>query len=283
MNRLKGMSAARVWRLFKKIVNGRILVDLFPVWSFPVLQKRYQAYVKGLAAKGLPFVLRIEYGGLGDHLVWCAFPEALFKKYGVKTQISLHSAFNSDEIKDFVWGTNPFVSFSGDSGRSFSVLRSNKYENYNQILLALFGLDGPLFSLHYRPSARSEVSGKVICDLTVGRSSGYNAYGTQGFRDAVLGYLKNNFKKEDLLLLDPVSPYPDKRLMNYTKEQLGAATIPVGSLRELTDLLCSAQGRVLLDSGAKSLAGAYGKPSTVLVRGFVNTYFGYPGNKYMFI
>jgi hypothetical protein len=281
VSKLKGINATRVRRLLKKLINGEIFVVLFPALSFYFLQKRYRSYIKNLSSKNLPLILRIEYGGLGDHLVYSAFPEAISKKYGVKTEISLHSTFSSNEIKDFVWGMNPYVSFSPEKGRSFSIPNFDKYKNYNEILLALFSLESPPFSVYYRPSIRSEVSDKVICDLTVGPSNAYNAFGKREFWDAVLDYLKDNFKKEDLLLLDPVVKYPDKRLMNYVRENLGIKTISVGSIRELADIIYSAKGRVLLDSGAKSVAAAYEKPSVILVRGFVNKYFSYQGNNYV--
>jgi hypothetical protein len=280
---MKNKSIARAKRLFRKIANGQIFLRIFPSWGFLFLQKRYQAYVRNLAAKGLPLIIRIEYGGLGDHLVYSAFPEAIFKKYGVKTQISLKSAFNSPEIKDFVWAANPYVSFSPEKGKLFIINNYKKYKNYNEILFALFGLDGPLFSLPYQPKSRPEVSDKVLCDFTAGPSSAYNAFHRPEFWEAVLNYLKDNFKKEELLLIEPKSQYPDKRLMNYIKEHLEIETIPVGPIAELADLLCSAKGRVLLDSGAKSLAAAYGKPAAVLVGGFVNTYFDYEGNKYIYV
>jgi hypothetical protein len=278
---MKNITSARIKRFFKKIFNGQIFVVLFPVWSFFILQKRYQAYVKKLATKNLPLVLRIEYGGLGDHLVYSALPEAVFKKYGVKTQISLRSIFSSDEVKNFAWGSNPYVSFSPEKGRTVSIPNFGRYKNYNEIVLALFGLDGPLFRAYYKPSARPEVADKIVCDLTSGKSKAYNESGTREFWDVTVKYLNDNFKKEDLLLLNPTSPYPDKRMMDYIKEKMGIETISTGSIEELTDLLCSAKGRVLLDSGAKSVAAAYGKPSVVLVRGFTNMHFSYPENKYI--
>ena len=110
-------------------------------------------------------------------------------------------------------------------------------------MLALFGLDVPLFSLHYQPKPHPEIANRVICDFTAGPSSAYNAFRTKKFWDAVIKYLKSNFKKEELLLIDPLSEYPDKRLMNYIKEQMDIETISVGPIwRKLADLLCAAKG-----------------------------------------
>ena len=134
---------ARVKRLFIKTANGQIFIRFFPEQSFALLRKKYQAYIRKCAENGLPFIIRIEYGGLGDHINYSALPEAIFRKYGVKTQISLDSAFNSPEIKNFVWGNNPYISFTSQKGKLITPPNVRNYRNYNEILLALLGLDGP--------------------------------------------------------------------------------------------------------------------------------------------
>ena len=274
---------ARIRRLFTKILNGQVFAILFPGFSFYILQKRYQRYLKNLAVAKLPFVVRMEYGGLGDQIVWSGVPEAILKTYGVRTEISLQSPFRSEEIKNFVWGGNPYVSFSAEPGILITLPHVKKYPDYNQLLFGLFGLAGPLFSLPYHPLPRPDVSDKIVCDLSLGPSHVYNESGTRDFWDAVVRYLTDHFPKETILLVEPTSPYPDKRLTHYIKEKLGVPVISVDSIEHLTDVLCSAKERVLLDSGSKSIAAAYGKHSFVLVRGFVNGYFKYPTNDYIIL
>jgi hypothetical protein len=281
MRTLQGTDSARVLRFFKKIFNGQIFMVLFPDLSFRFLRRRYQAHIKNLAGKKLPFVVRMDHGGLGDQIVWSALPEALFKKYGIKTEISSHSAFRSEEIKNFMWNGNPCVSFTSAPGITVHFPHTSKYKNYNEILLAMFGLEGPLFRMSYRPLARPDVADKVLCDLSLGPSHTFNESGTRKFWDAVAAYLTEHFKKEDIMLIEPTSPYPDKRLTHYIKEKLQIPTLPVNSINELADVLCSAKERVLLDSGSKSVAAAYGKHSVVLIRGFVNMYFKYEENDYI--
>jgi hypothetical protein len=266
-------------QLFKKIRNG--ILSLFPSLSFFVLKNKYQSYACELALKKLPLIVQMEYGGLGDQVVWSGFPEALFKKYGVKTVISLQSPFRSEEIKDFVWGGNPYVSFSEEPGMTILLPHVKAYQNYNEILFALFDLEGSLFSLPYRPKPRPELAEKVVCDMSLGPSHVYNESGTQAFWDAVPSYLTEHFKKEDILLVEPTSPYPVKTLTYYLRDKLGVSTISVGSIAELTDVLCAAKERVLLDSGSKSITAVYGKHAFVLVRGFRNTFFSYPSNDHI--
>ncbi len=273
-------------RLIKKIVTGEIFVIFFPNISFSILRKRYQTYLKKLAATKMPMVLRIEYGGLGDHLVYSALPDIIFQEYGVKTEISLFSEFRSEKIRDFVWGQNPYVSFSQKKGMRIHLPKLKKYRNYNSVLVDLFSKEGhDLFSIYYEPVLRPELANKVICDITFGPSGKLLGYHEKVFWDAVVKYIQKNFKKEDLILLDPVGSYINKELLYYAQQSLGIEELlVVRSPRELADVIVSARERVFLLSGAKSVAAAYKKPTRVLDRGVLpRDYFHYSTNTYIII
>jgi hypothetical protein len=215
--------------------------------------------------------------------VYSALPDVLFSNYGVRTEISLQSELRSEEIKDFVWGHNPHISFSTERGNIIHAPKFSKYKNYNEVLLALFGADGhELFSTYYEPVVRPELADKVVCDLTFGPSGTLNGYREKKFWDAVLKYMGLRFRKEDLVFLNPSAAYPSKELMCYVKDALDVANVmPVRSLRELTDCIFSARSGVFLDSGAKSIAAAYKKPAIILDRRRENNFFRYPMNAYV--
>jgi hypothetical protein len=270
----------------KKIISGEAFVIIFPVMSFYFLKKIYRSYLKRLASKKLPMVIRIAYGGLGDHLVYSALPDILFTRYGVETEVSLCSEFRSREIKDFVWGTNPHVSFSSKKGKVIYIPKLKNYRNYNEVLVRLFSEhEENIFSVYYTPAPRVELVDKVICDLTYGPSGELLGYSEKVFWDAVVEYLKRNFKKEELVLLNPVGTYANKELLYYVQNALGIEILlSINSLYELADAIVSARDRVFFLSGAKSLASAYGKPSRVLDRGLLpHDYFHYPTNTYTII
>jgi hypothetical protein len=269
----------KIKKLPQFILTGQIFINLFPEMSFKVLKRRYQNKMKRLAARKEAFVLRIEYGGLGDHLVWSALPDILREQYGIAAEISLASAFRSDEIKQFVWGLNPQTKFSPEHGEALAIPKIGKYHNYNEALLGLFSADShDLFSVAYKPILRPDLAGKIICDLTFGPSGVSNGYHEKKFWDEVSLYLKKEFRTEDLVLLEP-SGYGEKGLLRHVQKTLGiSSTTPVDSLRDLADCICSARERIFLDSGSKSLAAAYKKPSHVLDRGMANSYFHYSTN-----
>ena len=222
------MSSARLKRLFKKIFNGQIFVVLFPA-SHSGTPKEISAVWRKLAAQKKPLIMRIEFGGWATpepHID----PRRDLQKIRRKDQDIAAVRLQFARDKEFVWSGDPYVTFSPERGKAFSIPNFKKYRNYNEILLALFGLDVPLFSLHYQPKPGPEIANRVICDFTAGPSSAYNAFRTKKFWDAVIKYLKSNFKKEELLLIDPLSEYPDKRLMNYIKEQMDIETISVGPI-----------------------------------------------------
>jgi hypothetical protein len=273
-------------RVIKKSVTGEVFVILFPTLSFYFLRRRYRSYLKKLAHKKLPMVIRIEYGGLGDHLVYSALPDIILKEYGVRTEISLSSEFRVEEIKDFVWSRNPYVSFSSERGMSIRLPKLKKYTNYNSVLVDLFSVKGhDLFSVYYVPKLRPELADKVICDLTFGPSGERLGYRDKDFWKAVVQYLRDNFQGKELILLDPVQTYINKELLSYVRQQLNIKdVIVVHSPYELADIITSARERVFLLSGAKSMAAAYGKPARVLDRGLLpRDYFHYATNTYIII
>ena len=276
MKSWRGTDFSRLRRLVYRIRTGQIFLLMFPELAYPSLRRHYIRLLRKLADRKKPFVLQIENGGLGDHIAYCGLPEAVFNKYGLKMQISEQSKFNNPEIKEFVWSKNPFTAFTPEPGIKIFVQNVKRFSNYNEMLFDLLDLNGPNVRLYYQPRLRSELSQKIVCDFSAGRSSRYYAYSQNDFRRAILNILQSEFSMDGLVLLCPVSKYPDLSLVRFIQSELNLPILYYHSLPELADILFSALNRVLLDSGAKSLAAAYHKSSTVLVRGYTNTAFHYP-------
>jgi len=56
------------------------------------------------------FVIKIGYGGLGDHLLYSPIPRILKQEYKYdKVYISNFSIYRNDNIKKLVWEKNPFI------------------------------------------------------------------------------------------------------------------------------------------------------------------------------
>lgn len=261
-------------RLFKKIGTGEIVWRFFPKAGFDHLSKKYQEELEG----HMPFIVRFEYGGLGDHLVWSGIPKLVYEKYGVKMGISKSSKFRNGGIYDFVWKDNPYVYLSDEKGKVYACTNYGA-ETYNEIYQKLFGVEGELFDLYYTPKERPEVKNKTVCDLTF-VSAGTQGYTKKEFWDALVAYLTP--QKDTLVLICR----EENGLIAYVKEHLGLAVIYYRSVEELADLLCSAKERILLGSGARCLAAAYKKPSTIINTETMNSiapFFQYPPATYIIL
>ncbi|HEY5220742.1 MAG TPA: hypothetical protein VIJ29_01145 [Candidatus Paceibacterota bacterium] len=262
----------RVKRLWKKIWNGEIIWRFFPERGFYYLSKKYQKELRS----GKPFIVRFEYGGLGDHLTWSSIPKLVYEKYGVKMGISKSSEFRSNNIREFVWGKNPYTYVSDEPGKSYG---SSNYggETYNEINQRLFGVEGELFNLYYAPKERPEVKNKTVCDFTFA-SAGVQGYEKQEFWDSLVTYLRS--QKGQLMLICR----EENDLISFVKKTLGLEVVYYHSIEELADLIHSAENRIFLGSGARSLAAAYNLPSTIVDTKTMNSIahlFQYPSGTYI--
>ena len=259
----------RMQRLFRKIGTGEIVWRFFPKKGFVYLSKKYQKELKS----GNPFIVRFEYGGLGDQLIWSSIPKLVYKKYGVKMGISQFSNFRNRGIYDFVWKNNPYAYPSDEKGKVYGSVNYGA-ETYNEIQQKLFGVKGELFDLYYVPKERPDVKNKIVCDLTF-VSAGAQGYTDREFCEALVDYLK---RQEGLLIL---ICRKENELISFIKEKLGLAMIHYQSIEELADLLYSAEKRILLGSGARSLGAAYNLPSTIINTKTMNSiarFFHYPND-----
>jgi len=252
----------------------------FPAPFFYFFRFKYTNMAKRMAREGKPLVIyQKRYGGIGDHLVYSGLPSALKEKYGLEVHISRQSAFRSGEVKKFVWNNIPF---SDEQGIAMHRPPYKKYKNYNEILFGLFGVTGaPLFSPSYSPKQWDGVKDKIICDLTFGPSGEHNGYTEPRFREGVLNYLLQ-YDPKDLMFLEPKA-YGDQSLLSFVRETIPAPMTAIKDLEELCDVICSAKGRIFLDSGTKSIAALYGMQSIVLDAGHADPFFRYDTNTYHII
>ncbi len=249
----------RLKRLCKKIGTGEIILRLFPKKGLYYLSKKYQKELRG----GKPFIVCFEYGGLGDHLVWSSIPKLVYEKYGIKMGISKFSEFRNSGIYDFVWKNNPYTYPSDEKGEKYNCTNYGG-ENYSEIYQALFGVKGELFDLYYAPQIRPEARNKTVCDFTF-VSAGAQGYDKKKFRNAMVSYLKD--QEDELILICR----EENGLITFVKENMGLEVIHYNSIEELADLLCSAERRILVASGARCLAAAYEQPSTIIYTKTMNS------------
>ncbi len=216
------------------------------------------------------FIIQVAFGGLGDHLIYSSLPELLWKQKGIKTFISNKSIFRSKAIRDFIWGLNPYVTFTNEKGwYSYKALKHNfpTLDGYFQNLLGLQA-DG-LPKIYYKPNMIKQLRGRVIVDPSCGVTGKANGYFEPDFYKRFIQYIKDNGK--NFVLITHLHSGTKKELQEMIIKEFQPDCFQVKTIQQLADALFSAKERYLLHSGAASLSAAlklesnivnYIKPST---------------------
>jgi hypothetical protein len=262
----------KILRHIFKIRRNRLL-PLNPVSDKDILGK--------MESEGR-LVIQVPYGGLGDHLVYSALPELLWKQKNIKVFISTESIYRNKQIWDFVWGLNPFVKMTDEKGwfihQPLDIIR--QCTTINQYLIQLFNLDGDdAPKLYYQPAAIPELAGQAIVDCSCGPSGKANGYFDPEFYEAYLSYLEKNVPTFVLLTYQNMTI--NNQLQNKIVERFAPRVYSIHSPQELSDALFSASRRYLLYSGSASVAAAYNLPSIVLCNWKSSPHFQYHMNQYV--
>lgn len=242
-------------KLIRKYYNIRVDLTkpLCPVPDADILEK---------VEKEKQLVIQIPFGGLGDHLIYSSLPELLWDQKRIRTLISIKSVFRNEAIREFVWGLNPYVTFTNEKGWFiYEPLQNNLvWDEYLQKLFDLKGNGCP--KVYYKPHVIEQIKGKNIVDPSFGPTGKANGYYENGFHKKFIGYLKKNV--DDFILMT----HKYRRTKNDLEERIKTAFNPgcynISTIVELTDVLFSAKDRYLLHSGAASLSAVLNLKSEVI-------------------
>ena len=235
-----------------------------------------------MAEAGKKLVIQVFNGGLGDHLVYSALPELLWKQKQIKVYISTRSVFRNQQIWDFVWGRNPYAAFTDDNG--WYIHRPLPFheecKTVNAYLMRLFHLDADDSPrIYYRPQVISLLEGKTVIDASFGPSGRANGYFEKVFLQKFINYIRQNVG--DFVLLK----YSNVKYENPLQMELVKCFSPqiaiVDSIERLCDVLASAQKRYLMYSGSASVSAALKLESVVLCNRCSCENFKYSINSYI--
>jgi len=241
------------------------------------VRNRYNVYVMQRTGR---LVLKVGYGGLGDHLIYSSLPRLLAQQRNIRALVSTRSARRSPEIMEFVWGRNPYVAFTSARGYRYLGEGDRRCSNLNEMMEGYFGLQGEgLPEIYYAPKCIPEIEGRYIVDATYGPSGFANGYEDQDFEESYIEFLRKEAK--DFVLIKLGRTYANLRLQERVLQVFKPDTITVNHLSEMADALYSCRMSFLLYTGSASLAAAIRKPSKVICRRRSNPYFVYATNEYI--
>ena len=201
------------------------------------------------------FIIKVLFGGLGDHLFLSHLPRIAKESGGFKrVYISNLSEYRNIEYKDFVWGSNPHVDGFTDQDAPYPLkMLVDRGNNVLDQVMLLRGLDDGLRyhepELYIKPPIIESLRDKVVFDPNYISNVGQ-------FESA---HVEKFFAKEGIT--------PDYMLALRPKgvsiEKYGAI-LTTESLMHYCSVIVSARKFICFSSGGATLAAALGVPAIVL-------------------
>jgi hypothetical protein len=191
--------------------------------------------------------------GLGDCLQYSTLPE-LYYQNGIDCYIYYGTIYRNDEIKELVWGLNPFVKgYSLKEPNVGTVEFRGRYVNGASSSVDLaeywhgFGFKNHLPKIYYQPKLKKSFVDKKIIDFSaITANKDYNV-------DVINKFLNGIFDKENYLFTQS-----KKNKFNYNFVN-GIDVYEFNDIFEYTDLIYSCKEFNCLHSGCAVLAAAVGR------------------------
>ncbi|MBM3862096.1 MAG: hypothetical protein FJ395_20925 [Verrucomicrobia bacterium] len=209
-------------------------------------------------------IIKVQYGGLGDHLFFSHIP-ALAKKIDLNTEVlvSNHSPYRNPETKRLVWKLNPHVDgFTDEDAPSPNFASVPEGKNLLDVMADFFGLDDGMRNrepeIYYQPQLIPELQGKLVYDPNYITNCGHPSI------DAVRSFLSRTDSYPDLQM---------KILSENNKALSGIKPLEAKSLEHLCDIIFSCEDFLCMVSGAAALSAAINKRCVALWTEGVNPMF----------
>jgi hypothetical protein len=201
------------------------------------------------------FIIRIDYGGLGDHLFYSHLPR-IAKQHGGydRVFISNLSKFRSSDYRRLVWEANPYIDGFSDEGSALPDFKAVPVgRNILDHVMLLAGLDdGQRFhepELYFKPAVIESLKNAIVFDPNF-----------VSFVGAVEARHIEKFFAEERITPDYLLAPRDKAPTIKQYGQLLATT----SFEHYCSVIVSAKRFICLTSGGATLAAALGVPVTAL-------------------
>ena len=200
----------------------------------------------------MDFIVRVKYGGLGDHLFFSHIPRAAkFCGYG-RVLVSNHNSYRDPAYKHLVWEMNPFVDgFTDEDAPCPEGFKLMDGENLLDATMLRRGVDDGVRyhepELYYDPMPDKSLKDEVVFDP--------NFVGNAG--DGIgFGEVEEFVERRGVTMVMP------RRDKGFT---VGAPEVETdGSLRRYCEVIRSCRRFVCLASGGATLAAALNMPAWVI-------------------
>ena len=205
------------------------------------------------------------WGGLGDNLQVSTIPRRFYEKFGYKgVYISNSVPWRNKEIKELVWGTNPFIAgFTDKKGVNIAdagLIRYDGVTHWIANMEKIYQFDTPFSKrpeIYYNISNKDNfnVSDKIIVDLT--SSNENNTMDKPVHRKNMKKYFDQLEEKITLVKLNNIKN--DKSFTDYTNEIVSNKEIDyinINNIYEYSEIIKHCKKYICSFSGNHCLAAA---------------------------
>lgn len=194
------------------------------------------------------------WGGLGDNLAHSTIPEHCHNA-GIPCYLSKQNAYRSNEIREFVWGNNPYIAGEKDEidetwmhncrAKQFP----NQFANHIEEIQDAYGFipNTQYPRIYYTPKIISDIKNKTIIDLSAHTIGNH-------YNSKTLQYETNRILEEQKIDISDVYIAAHQASYSTIHDLSNFKTIEIGSLFYYADVLTSIKNFITLYSGAATLA-----------------------------
>jgi len=210
-------------------------------------------------------ILKIYWGGLGDHLLYSPIPRLAKQKYGYdKVFISNKSSYRNPEVKSLVWELNPYVDgFSNEDADYPKFAKVSSGSNILDEVAVFYGLHDERTKLN-EPEIYYEATN--FQELNTANIFEPNTINRSGVPDISL--VEEYFKNNNIDITHQMGHLFDSMPALENVPILAATT-----LQTFCDIVTSCKHMYCFTTGAATLAAALKKPTTVLYTSGVKPMF----------
>lgn len=219
------------------------------------------------------FIIKIKWGGLGDHLLHSHLPR-IAKQSGQydKVYISNHSDYRSLEIKKFVWERNPFVDGFCNEDHSYPQFSEvEKGINILDKIMLSYDLDDDVrfheAEIYYKPKVISSLKKAVIFDPNFITSVGHPSS----------KIVETYFERKNIVITHQMKLLGERNSLIKCDQEISS-----NSLEHFCDIINSCKDMYSFATGTVPLAEAINKSITVLfVKGALPMFYYSQLHKYV--
>jgi hypothetical protein len=198
----------------------------------------------------MKIIIKVEYGGLGDHLFHSPLPRLLKEnKYATKVFLSSESSFRSHDIFNFVWKDNPYLDGISSKSPTKIINLNPQVDKIMNKIAACYGVN----NIDY------EIIPEIFCNFKVDNEFKDNKYLDLNYISFVgafsfLDEIEIIKKMKDYILVNP---------QKYLLPFIGKRYIKTRNFDQYISLIYSCKSFACLTSGGASVSAAFSKTALV--------------------